>query len=68
MTPKRILDEIDHMEQLQQRFMTDINYKIARLRNLINQEPAMPTKSKVKQLAEEQAAKRRRNYLNPQQS
>lgn len=68
MTPKRILDEIDHLEQIHQRAITDINYKIARLRNLINQSPTLPTKAKVKQMAAEAGAKRRQRIINQQQS
>jgi len=64
MTPKRILDEIDQLEQLQQRSAADINYKIARLRNLINQSPALPTKSKVSNMASEAAARRRAKIIN----
>lgn len=67
MTPKRILDELDHLEQLHQRNNTDMLYKIARLRNIVTQSPTLPTKAKVKQMAAEAGAKRRQRIINQQQ-
>ena len=66
MTINRILDEIEKLEEIHQRSVTDITYKLERLKNLLVQNPKLPTKAKVKQMAEEAGQKRRQRILKPQ--
>lgn len=70
MSNKKILDELNALDNEMHAFVAKWNFKAARLRNMLGAGGSAPGTRKgshIKSLALEAGAKRRMNYLNPKQ-